>query len=366
MSTDMEDNRKKNSKKTPKSGKRRAKAREGFLSRNALAVLIAGIAFVIAGIAVASFMLSGYDGDDEPWVYIPEGTSQKAVGDTLVSRLGVGFGRKVYNLWRIQGGDSARAHGAYRVGRSESALRFSRRIAKGMQTPVNVTFNNIRTMPQLAERIASRLEMSAADFSKAMADTLSRRGYAKPEFPAAFLPDTYSFYWTVKSGDLVAKLLAHRDDFWNAERCGKAARLGLTPSQVATVASIVEEETSKTDEMPAIARLYINRVKKGMKLQADPTVKYSIGDFSIRRITLPMLSTVSPYNTYRNAGLPPGPIRIPEASTLDAVLDAPEHNFLFMCAREDFSGYHNFAADYATHQANARRYQAELNRRNIR
>ena len=350
-----------------KSKKRtRKKAPEGFMSRHAHALLIGGLAVVMVIVAIIVFAFRGYGGDDRPWIYLPEETSREAVADSLISNLGYEFGNKVYKLWRLQAGGDARPHGAYRVEPGESAISLSRRIAKGRQTPVDLTFNNIRTMPQLAQRVASRLDMSADEFLQAVADTLVAHGYGQAEFPAAFIPDTYSFYWTVSPGELVAKLLRHRDSVWNAARRAKAAELGLTPVQVSTIASLVEEETSKKDEMPAVARLYINRLQRGMKLQADPTVKYSLGDFSIRRITLPMLSVASPYNTYRNAGLPPGPIRVPEVSTIDAVLDAPVHKFLYMCAREDFSGYHNFASDYSTHQANARRYQAELNRRKIK
>ncbi len=165
---------------------------------------------------------------------------------------------------------------------------------------------------------------------------------------------------------MVRRLLDYRNRFWSKERRSKAASLGLTPSQVATIASIVEEETAKADEKPKVARLYLNRLKKGIKLQADPTVKFATGDFTLRRITGKHLAIESPYNTYKVNGLPPGPIRIPAAATIDAVLNAPKHDYIYMCAKEDFSGYHNFASDYATHMANARRYQAELNRRGIR
>ena len=154
--------------------------------------------------------------------------------------------------------------------------------------------------------------------------------------------------------------------FWTDERRAKARKLGLTPVGVATLASIVEEETAKADERPRVARLYLNRLNKGIKLQADPTVKFAIGDFAIRRISGRMLKTPSPYNTYIVVGLPPGPIRLVETATIDGVLDAPQHPYIYMCAKEDFSGYHNFATDYKSHIANARRYQAELNKRNIR
>ena len=142
--------------------------------------------------------------------------------------------------------------------------------------------------------------------------------------------------------------------------------MGLTPDEVSTIASIVEEETSKADERGKVARLYLNRYQQHMRLQADPTVKFALGDFSIKRITQPMTQVKSPYNTYRVDGLPPGPIRLPEKSTIDAVLDAPQHDYLYMCARADFSGYHDFTRDYASHLDNAHRYQAALNNRGIK
>ena len=154
--------------------------------------------------------------------------------------------------------------------------------------------------------------------------------------------------------------------FWNDERKAKATALGLTPDEVVILASIVEEETAKRDERGKVGRLYLNRLQKNMRLQADPTVKYAIGDFSIKRITEKMCAFDSPYNTYRVAGLPPGPIRLVEKHTIDAILDSKPHNYIYMCAKSDFSGYHDFAADYATHIANAKRYQAELNKRNIK
>ncbi|MDE5675491.1 MAG: endolytic transglycosylase MltG, partial [Muribaculaceae bacterium] len=150
------------------------------------------------------------------------------------------------------------------------------------------------------------------------------------------------------------------------ERIQKAKDLGLTPAQLMTIASIVDEETNKLDEKDEIGRLYINRYLKGMKLQADPTVKYAVGDFSLRRILNTHLKTSSPYNTYLNTGLPPGPIRTTSVATIDQILNSKPSDAIYMCAKEDFSGYHNFAATYKEHLANAKRYQAALNRRGIK
>jgi UPF0755 protein len=165
---------------------------------------------------------------------------------------------------------------------------------------------------------------------------------------------------------LIEKMKTESKFFWNAERTRKAKALGLTPDEVITLASIVDEETANNAEKPMIAGMYYNRYRQDMPLQADPTVKFALKDFEIKRIYNNMLDVESPYNTYRNKGLPPGPIRIPSVAGIDAVLNLVKHNYLYMCAKEDFSGYHNFAVTNAQHAANARRYQQALNQRGIR
>ncbi len=330
-------------------------------------LLIVVIALTAVVAVLANFMLKSYDGPEAVRIYIPGGSTSEAVRDTL--RLSLGdYGSRVYDMWKVMGGDAAKAHGSYVVQPASRAFATARAIAKGRQTPVKVTVNNVRTFEDLTERIAAKLDFSALALDSAFADTLSRLdGFAhRAAYPAAVVPDTYEFYWTASPGHVVAKLLDRHNDFWTDDRLAKAKAMGLNPVQVATVASIAEEESNKADERPTIARLYLNRLDKGMKLQADPTVKFAVSDFTIRRITGRYLNEESPYNTYKYAGLPPGPIRIAEAATIDAVLNAPRHNYLYMCAKEDFSGRHNFATDYATHQANARRYQSALNSRGIK
>lgn len=323
------------------------------------------IALLIVGtIALWQFSLVGYRGDTA-WVRIPAGATTEAVGDSLRKTLGDDFGLRTYRLWRWMGGKPDIAHGAYRINRATTAWRAARSIKNGAQTPVTLTFNNIRTLPDLAMRLASKMEWTSTDFLNACDTILPEYGFTSAQFPAAFLPDSYDFYWSTPANNVVNKLLDYRNRYWDNDRRAMARDIGLSPVQVATLASIVEEETLKADERPKVARLYLNRLDRGMKLQADPTVKFAVGDFSLRRIKGNHLSTLSDYNTYIHKGLPPGPIRIPDKSALDAVLHAPRHNFLYMCAKEDFSGYHNFAVDFATHQSNARRYQAELNRRSI-
>lgn len=336
-----------------------------FIRRHAAAFVAATLVVAAAAAGAILWAFARHDGD-AAWFYLPRNSTDQAVADSLRSALGEKEGSRVYSLWRLQGGKTSRAHGAYRVEPGQSALRTARRMATGAQTPVKLTFNNIRTIDQLAERIGEIMECPADSFLHSADTVLAARGFTEPEYVAAFLPDTYEMYWTARPDAIVRRLLSYRDNFWTPERRAQAEALGLKPTEVATLASIVEEESNKTDEHPLIARLYLNRLNRGMRLQADPTVKFASGNFDLRRVRGRHLSLRSPYNTYLNEGLPPGPIRLADRRTIDAVLSAPESPYLYMCARSDFSGYHDFASDYQTHRANARRYQQALNRRSIK
>lgn len=326
--------------------------------------ILSGIVLVGGGL-IYKFASAPYRGH-EVRIYVPSATSPEALADTLRSAMGDSFGDRVYSLWTKIDNTSVIRSGSYLVTPGEKAWRIARRIANRNQDPVRVTFNNIRTINELAARIDTQLELSADDFIAAADSILTGRGVDRRSYPAYFLPDTYEYYWTDSPAKVVDKIIANHDRFWTPDRKKKANSIGLTPEQVATIASIVEEETNKSDERGMVARLYLNRLGKGMKLQADPTVKFAVGDFSLKRILSKHLQTPSPYNTYLHYGLPPGPIRLPSASTLDAVLTAPTHNYIYMCASEDFSGYHRFASDYTTHQANAKRYREALDRLGIK
>lgn len=326
-------------------------------------LIVAGV----LGIVGLTLMMREYDKAVAVRVNIPRGATKESVKDSLESALG-GYGSVVYRLWSLAAGDVVKAHGSYLVEPGQSVAETVHRIGKGRQTPVTLTLNNIRTYNDLKKRLSAKLEITPAELDMAFDEIVGKRDEFgdRQTYTAAVLPDTYEFYWTDSAHHVVEKLVGTRDNFWTQERLDKAAKLGLTPMEVSTIASIVEEETNKKDERPKVARLYINRVQQGMKLQADPTVKFATGNFALRRITGKHLRTKSPYNTYINTGLPPGPIRMPQAATLDAVLNAPQHNYTYMCAKSDFSGYHDFATTYAEHKANAKKYQAALNRRGIR
>lgn len=327
---------------------------------------VLAVVVIAIGSSTYSTVFKRYQGDDARRIYIPQNSTNEAIKDTLTANLGDDYGKAVYKLWSARSGDANKAYGSYVITPGDRAWSVCNRLRTGRQTPVKVTFNNVRLLKDLAERVSEKMEWSANDFLAATDTVLPQRGYnGREEFIAAFVPDSYEFYWNDNPGKVINELADVRDKFWTDERRAKAKAMGLSPVEVATVASIAEEETSKADERGKVARLYLNRLAINMKLQADPTVKFAVGDFSLKRINSTHLKVQSPYNTYSVNGLPPGPIRLVERATLDAVLNAPQHDYLYMCASSSFNGYHDFARDFATHAANARAYQAELNRRNI-
>lgn len=300
-------------------------------------------------------LTGGYPGKEAVWIHIPAGSTTEQARDSIKSALGEGFGGRVAMLW---GGDVEAARGAYRVEPDDKAWRVARRLDQGRQTPVKVTFNNVRTFDDLAGRMASKMDFTADDFSRAASAAAAADSISIEQLESELLPDTYEAYWTDTPERLIAKIRDNYTRFWTEERRAKARALGLTPLEVSTLASIVEEESNRTDERGTIARLYLNRLNRGMRLQADPTVRFAKGDFTIRRVTGDMLSIQSPYNTYVVKGLPPGIIRFAEARTIDQVLNAPEHSYIYMCARPDGSGYHDFTESYDAHLRNARTYRS--------
>lgn len=241
-------------------------------------------------------------------------------------------------------------------------------LAHGKQSAVRFHLRHVRTQEDLIGRMTGKLMMKPEELSSLLADSAfcDSLGFDSHSIRSLFLPETYEVDWDIRPKDLVLRLKRYYDRYWTAERRSLADSLGLTPIQVSIIASIVEEESGKADEYPQIAGLYIRRLREGMLLQADPTVKFAMGDFSIRRILNVHLQTDSPYNTYKNEGLPPGPIRLPHTATMDSVLRADRDGYLYMCAKEDFSGRHRFAHTYAEHQRNAALYRKALNERGIK
>jgi len=241
-------------------------------------------------------------------------------------------------------------------------------LRSGKQVPVSVVFNNIRTKEQLASVVSTQLEADSASIIGLLGNEtfLQKYGFTNENCMALFIPNTYEFYWNTSAKQFIERMTKEYKKFWTESRKIKAKNNGLTQSEVSVLASIVEQETKKNDEKPIVAGVYMNRYKKGWKLEADPTLIYASGDFTIQRVLNVHKEIDSPYNTYLYVGLPPGPICIPAISSLDAVLNYSHHEYMFFCAKDDFSGYHSFAKSYSDHLVNARRFQNELNRRKIR
>lgn len=241
-----------------------------------------------------------------------------------------------------------------------------RMLQHGWQTPIYITLSGyIRSYESLASKFGAQLEADSAAFASILLseNTMSEYGFKKETFLGMFIPNTYEVYWTSTPKEMLDRMKKEYDAFWNESRCAKAAEIGLSKEEVSTLASIVIEETKYEPEMPTIAGVYMNRLKKGMLLQADPTVKFALNDASVRRILNVHLKVDSPYNTYKYKGLPPGPITIPPIVALDAVLNYQRHNYIYFCARDTFDGQHFFATSYTEHLKNARRYQKALTAR---
>ena len=241
-------------------------------------------------------------------------------------------------------------------------------LRSGKQVTINLSFNNIRIKEDLANRISRQIDVEYQVLLDLLnnEDFVQKYGFNKNNILTMFIPNTYEFYWSTDAKSFFKRMNTEYKKFWNEEKLAKAKEINLTPIEISILASIVQAEQSKyNDEKPIIAGLYINRLKKGIALQSDPTLVYAIGDFTIKRVLNVHKEINSPYNTYKYAGLPPGPITLPEISTINAVLNYEKHDYIFMCAKDDFSGYHYFAKTASQHYAYARRYHAALNKQKI-
>lgn len=332
------------------------------------ALRISGVLVLLAGICIYAFLFrSSLNIDREAKLKIyPGQTSQDVV--IQLKRVGnVSDSKTLEFLLKVVRYSEHVHPGLYVLQPGLSNFQLVRRLRSGLQTPVKLTFNNVRTPEELAGRFSSQLMADSLTFLNCFRDTAWRDSLNLNEnnYMCIFIPDTYEVWWNVAPEKMLSKFVKAWKYFWNEQRLKEASKIGLTPPEVSTLASIVEEETKKADEMPKVAGLYLNRLRIEMPLQADPTVKYAVGDFTIRRILLEHTRVRSPYNTYLNTGLPPGPIRIPSVQALEAALQPIRHSYLYMCAKDDFSGYHAFATTYEQHQENAVRYRQALNVKGI-
>lgn len=300
-------------------------------------------------------------------IYIPDGASYRQAMDSIEANLTVRNTRVLEWIAEKKNYPDLVKPGKYIIERSLTYNELINILRGGKQTPMQLTFNNIRTLNELAERIGGQIEADSSQIIAFFADTenYSKDGFKREDVISVFIPDTYEFYWNTGAGKLYKRMLKEYRKFWNDDRIQKSEAVNLTQVEVSTLASIVDEEALKQDEMPRIAGVYINRLKRGIPLQADPTIKFAINDFTVNRILFKHLEIESPYNTYKHAGLPPGPIRCPSIEAIYAVLNAERHDYLYFAAKSDFSGYHHFSRTLSEHNRYADQYQRELNRRRI-
>lgn len=336
---------------------------------------------LFAGLIIFSVMLTSFTFYAYQIIYTPNILVEKD-NRSLLIRPGESFRElqeRLYNEDIVQDGvsfgflaklmdyDENMKPGHYVLKRNMTNIEAIRLLRSGEQTPLNVTFNNLRLKRELAARITKDLIAEEDELYRLMNDSATVAGYGfdTVSIVSMFIPNTYQFFWTTTAPEIMERMHREYEKFWTEERRQKAERKGMSPQEVSVLASIVQAETSKADEMPRVAGVYLNRLNRNMRLEADPTLVYAANDFGIRRVLNEHKAIDSPYNTYMYRGLPPGPINIPHIAALDAVLNAEDHNYLFFCAKDDFSGYHAFAATYNEHLRNARKYQRALNQRKV-
>jgi UPF0755 protein len=300
--------------------------------------------------------------------FIPTGTNYETVLHKL-SKEGLlsdsAFFRRLSELKNYQ--DNVKP-GRYLLKDGMNANELINLLRSGKQEPVKFTFNNIRFLPKLASIAGNKLELDSAKLMDLLTNNayLDSMGFNSQTIISIFIPNTYEFFWNTTERDFLRRMKKEYDKFWTDRRVEKAREIPLNPIEVSVLASIIQEETNKYDEMDLMAGVLINRLKRGIKLQADPTARFAHGDFSIQRVLSNYTKIESPYNTYFIVGLPPGPICMPDARSIDAVLNYRKSEYLFYCAKPDASGYHAFASTNAEHERNAAAYHNYLNRLNIK
>ncbi|MCX7861778.1 MAG: endolytic transglycosylase MltG [Bacteroidales bacterium] len=305
---------------------------------------------------------------NDEYIYIPTGSTFEDVIEILKKEQLLKDISSFEWLAEIKNYKTNIKPGRYRIKKGMNNNEIINLLRSGKQEPVKLIIRGYRNYQYLAGNVARKIEADSASIANLFNDdmTAQKYGFNAQTFITIVIPNTYEFYWNTSAEQFIERMAKEYKKFWTEERISKANNIGLSQSQVSILASIVQCETNKIEEMPDIAGVYINRLKKGMLLQADPTVIFAIGDFTIQRVTKKHLEYDSPYNTYIYPGLPPGPICIPYSHSIDAVLSFRKHNYLYFCAKDDFSGYHVFAQTHNEHLINARKYQQALNKLNIK
>lgn len=331
--------------------------------------------YAAVGGAIAIVALVGYYllsplllSDETKYIYIDSDDTIDSVF-AKIDPFASNSGKKAFHtIARHMGYDKNIHTGRYAISPSDGPLTVYRHLNGGMQDAINLTIPEARTIDRLSAQLAKKLMLDSTTIVNALTDPAfcAKYGADTATIACLFIPNTYNIYWDITLDDFMKRMQREYQDFWSPDRRHKAEAMGLTPNEVQTLASIVDEETNDLEEKHIIAGLYYNRLQKEMPLQACPTIKYAWKRFDLKRLYDRLLSIDSPYNTYRNKGLPPGPIKIASIKGIDAVLNYTKSDYLYMCAKDDFSGHHAFASTGEEHMANARRYQQALNERGIK
>jgi len=318
------------------------------------------------GLFYLSFIAIVLEGEQPIEVLIRKGDSYASVETQLTTSNELQYGFLLKPIAKALKYDAYVKPGRYLIQPGSTILDIIRKLRSGNQDAVNVTLNNITFLHQLAGKVAAKLDIDSTELANNLynLEVAQQYGFAKESFAAMFLCNTYSFFWNTSIDGFLQRMQSEYQRYWNEDRVNKAKQLNLEPEEVIILASIVNKETNYRPEYPKVAGVYLNRLRKGMLLQADPTVKFAIGDMAIRRILNTHLQTDSPYNTYKYTGLPPGPICLPELDVIEGVLNAQKHDYLYFCAIYG-SGQHAFAVTYDQHLKNARAYHQALNREKI-
>jgi UPF0755 protein len=329
----------------------------------AFMLVLAGVAGFVAGRYWIDNKTPNFSDDYVLYVY-PESTVDQVM-DSLYVGAGTIRPKSLSRAFAKMAVSESMKPGRYVVELSASSICVARMLVFGWQTPQNMTLSGtIRSKGRLAQKIGVQMMVDSATVAAALEDKafLAKYGFTPENVFAMVLPDTYQMYWTASVEEIFDRLKKEYDAFWTEERLAKAKAQKLSKMQVSILASIVSGETLKDFEYPVIAGVYLNRYRKGMKLQADPTVCFCY-DYKLDRVLKKHLLIDSPYNTYKYAGLPPAPINVPPKACLDAVLNPDKHGYIYFCASPEFNGTHNFAVTYGEHLKNARAFQRELTKR---
>lgn len=302
------------------------------------------------------------------YLYIPKGTDFKQLLDIMEKEKIIADKISFAFLSKTLSYQKNVKSGRYLIESNMNNFNAIRMLKAGVQSPIKFTFNNLRTKEDFAEKASEWLIFEEEDLLKLLNDTSFVKKYERDTTTilTIFLPNTYEVYWNTSAKSFVERMHSEYKKFWNKSRLAKAKALNLSPTEVSILASIVQAETNQPTEKPRVAGVYLNRLQKNMKLEADPTLVFAVGDFTIQRVLNRHKQVESPYNTYLYEGLPPGPINIPSPQSIDAVLNYEKHDYLFFCAKADFSGFHAFAKTYNEHLKNARLFQTALDMKGIK